>query len=331
MSSKHEPDIAANPAVNSLRSMLFYRDFQRFTGGHLKVWHYYEHVRTSSLYRPELVFSADSVWDASNPWLSVRGSVLADPLSVKPDALFLGGMDWVNAAEIIAHAGDVPVLNLIQNVTHADPGPLRDLLKNRAIRICVSSEVADAIRETGEVNGPIYAIPNGLATDELPAPLPPERRDIDLLVVGNKAPKLAELIVPQLKALGINFQALLERTPRREFLERINRARVTLFLPRKREGFYLPQMEGMALETVVVCADCVGNRSFSQPGVNCFKPEGGGQAMVKAAQQALALTPVAREAMLAAGRHTVAGHTMNGERAAFLQILADLEGLWRAI
>jgi glycosyltransferase involved in cell wall biosynthesis len=313
------------------KTLLFYRDYQRFTGGHLKVWHYYEHVRSSGLYKPELAFSAGSVWDASNPWLPVRGSVLADPLSIKPDALFLGGRDWINAAEIIRHAGDVPIVNIIQNVTHADPGLLRGFLKNKAVRICVSSEVADAVLETGEVNGPVYAIPNGLATDELPPPLSPGRRDIDLLVVGNKAPKLAELIVPQLKALGINFQALLERAPRHEFLERINRARVTLFLPRKREGFYLPQMEGMALETVVVCADCVGNRSFSQPGVNCFRAEGGALAMVKAAQQALALTPVAREAMLAAGRRTVAGHTMAGERTAFLKILADLEGLWRTI
>ncbi|HEY1772243.1 MAG TPA: glycosyltransferase [Gammaproteobacteria bacterium] len=314
-----------------MRRLLFYRDYHRFTGGHLKFWDYYNHVRASGLYQPELVFSADSVWDASNPWLPVRESVLMEPLSFRPDALFLGGMDWANAAGLIANASDVPILNLIQNVTHADPGPLRDFLKNKAVRICVSSEVADAVRGTGEVNGPLYVIANGLAVDKLPAPRTLAQRDIDLLVVGNKAPKLAELIVPQLKALGINFKALLERTPRGEFLDWINRARVTLFLPRKREGFYLPQMEGMALETVVVCADCVGNRSFAQHGVNCFKPEGGPQAMVKSAQQALALAPAPREAMLAAGRATAAAHSMARERAAFLKILVDLQGLWRAI
>ena len=41
-------------------------------------------------------------------------------------------------------------------------------------------------------------------------------------------------------------------------LEQIARARVTLFLPNPREGFYIPALEGMALGTLVVCPDCDG-------------------------------------------------------------------------
>ena len=37
---------------------------------------------------------------------------------------------------------------------------------------------------------------------------------------------------------------------------------MTLFLPNQREGVYIPGLEGMALGTLVVCPDCVGNRSL---------------------------------------------------------------------
>ena len=66
---------------------------------------------------------------------------------------------------------------------------------------------------------------------------------------------------------------LTEHVPRDEFLDAMRRARVTLFLPNEEEGFYLPALEGMALGTIVVCPDCVGNRSFCLPGVNAFRPD----------------------------------------------------------
>ena len=44
------------------------------------------------------------------------------------------------------------------------------------------------------------------------------------------------------------------------------RARVTVLVPNPKEGFYLPALEAMALGTIVVCPDCVGNRSFCVAG-----------------------------------------------------------------
>ena len=38
------------------------------------------------------------------------------------------------------------------------------------------------------------------------------------------------------------------------------------------EGFYLPALEAMALGSLVICPDCIGNRSFCLPGRNCFRP-----------------------------------------------------------
>ena len=53
--------------------VLFYRDFKRFTGGDLKVWDYFNHVRSSPRHSAHVRFSAESVWDATNPWNAAQG------------------------------------------------------------------------------------------------------------------------------------------------------------------------------------------------------------------------------------------------------------------
>ena len=76
------------------RTVLFYRDFRGFTGGHLKVWHYFNHVRHSIRHQPLIAFSADTVWNDTNPWLPIRDQALAAWDAEQADVLFLAGMDW---------------------------------------------------------------------------------------------------------------------------------------------------------------------------------------------------------------------------------------------
>jgi hypothetical protein len=130
-----------------LSRILFFRDFQSCTGGHGKVWDYFCHCL------------------GSERWV--------DAWSVRDfDALFIAGMDWMelNGLDL---PPDLPVIILIQGIRHADPQlPLRRHLHRRAIRICVSQPVADAILATGGVNGPVRVIPAGLDMPSLPARLP---------------------------------------------------------------------------------------------------------------------------------------------------------------
>jgi hypothetical protein len=84
-----------NPAPRDLKKklVLFHRDLQRFTGGHLKVWNYFNHVRASDEYEPRIAFTRESKWDQTNPWRNAREFVV----EWKPetaDLLFLGGTDW---------------------------------------------------------------------------------------------------------------------------------------------------------------------------------------------------------------------------------------------
>jgi len=104
---------------------------------------------------------------------------------------------------------------------------------------------------------------------------------------------------------------------------------VSVLVPNPKEGFYLPALEGMALGTVVVCPDCIGNRSFCLPGKNCFRPAHDEDDIVVAAEAALREEPQL-DGMRARALETVRDHDMPGERRAFLEILDRVDDLWTA-
>lgn len=311
-------------------SVLFYRDFRGFTGGHLKVWHYFNHVQHSNHYQARIAFSAETVWDASNPWLALRGQALPTWEADAASVLFLAGMDWEILSAAQRDHAPQPILNLIQHVRHADPKqPLYQYLQHRALRICVSAQVTQALQATGRVNGPIFTIPNGMDSAELARPTRAwEQRPLDLLVVGIKQPALALEMEPHLAALCPRVQVLTQALLRNDFLELLGKARITLFLPHESEGFYLPALEGFALGTVVICPDCIGNRDFCHPAINCLQPPYSVQTLLEAVRQALQLTAAQRQTMLDNARHTAEQHSLAQERSAFLEILGQIEALW---
>lgn len=310
-----------------MQRVLFYRDFRRFTGGHLKVWHYFNHVRSSPAHTAHVSFTRESVWDASNPWADARDAVVEHRFD--PDAIFLAGLDWLRLRPSARRRPRRPVINLVQHVRHAEPDdPRYGFLHHRAVRICVSREVASAIEGTGRVNGPVLTIPNGLDLDELPAPSPLAGREIDLLVVATKQRERGAVMLPRLERTGRRVHLLSDPVPRRELLAWMNRAGVTLFLPGHTEGFYLPALEGMALGTVVVCPDCVGNRSFCLPGVNALRPAYTDADVLDQVETALALPREEAERLVAAGSATAKEHDLGVERARFLEALDDLPTLW---
>lgn len=310
-----------------MRTVLFHRKYRRFHGGHLKVWNYFNHILAAPEYDARVLFDANSSWDASNPWHAARDRVVDDLSEVEPDILFIAGRDWQRLDGLGLLDRGLPILNIIQHVRHADEWSIQSrYLDRKAIRICVSQEVADAVTAAGSV-GPVVVIPNGVdiprveGADAIP-------RSIDLLIAGLKQPGLASRMEEALAAPGRASEVLTEHVPRDDFLAAMRRARVTLFLPNEEEGFYLPALEGMALGTVVVCPDCLGNRSFCLPGQNAFRPEYEERALVAATEAALALADEEAEPLRANARETARGHSLEAERAAFHQVLADLDALW---
>jgi hypothetical protein len=312
-----------------MKEVLFFRNFKKFQGGHLKVWDYFNHVRSSPDHVAKVRFSPESVWDERNPWREMRSHVLDADTPSHPDVLFLAGTDWRNLSESERESPSVPIINFIQHVRHGFPDdPRYPFLRHRAVRICCSEQVAESIRSTGRVQGPIFTIPYGLEPDRIPKPIPFAEKELDFFIAGLKQPWLGRRLRWLLWRPGRRVLLQTRPVPRSEFLDLVNRARVTVFLPHETEGFYIPALEGMGLDTLVVCPDCVGNRSFCQPALNCSRPEFSAQAIRAAAEAAAALTVAEAESLLKAARETFAGHDLERERRLFLDILGRVGELW---
>src|SRR5918997_4950514 len=173
-----------------MRTVLFYRNYRKFHGGHLKVWDYFSHVLASPEFTPRIEFGPRSSWDHTNPWWNAREYVVDSAPSVHPDVFFVAGRDWFRMDQHPEAGAEIPVVNLVQHVRHADPKSNRyQFLSRKAIRICVSEEVTQALRETDLTEGPLITIPIGLDLESLPPPSG-AARNIDVLIVALKQPGL---------------------------------------------------------------------------------------------------------------------------------------------
>ena len=89
----------------------------------------------------------------------------------------------------------MPVINLIQGFRHTRPqNPAFEFLGHRAIRLCVSPELEQALNELDIVEGPVITIPIGLDLERLPEPRPLEERELDCLVLAVKAPRMGATV-----------------------------------------------------------------------------------------------------------------------------------------
>lgn len=303
--------------------ILFRRDFRGLTGGHLKVWHYLRHAMGSRTLEPRLFLAPTSLRDASNPFLGEgMDRLLSAWCPDEADALFVAGLDWT----AVPADWPKPVVNLVQGVRHATEGdPRRAFLTRRAVRICVSGEVADAIQATGLVNGPVYTIPNAI---EVPSTARDGRPGTPLLVAGWKDGQFTAEVVAGLRAAGCEPEVIAAPVPREEFLGRVAAARVVVFVPLREEGCFLPALEAFALGTLVVCPDCVGNRGFCRDGETCLRPDHAPGAIVAATQVAVAMPPPERARIVAAAAAEAAVRGLDRERIAFLDVLDNLARIW---
>lgn len=313
------------------QSFLFYRDYGGFTGGHLKVWDYFNHVQFSQRYSPLIYFTPQSSWDASNPWLNLeRKLILSQPLEYS-DIIFMEGLDWQFLDERYKNNSPIPIINLIQHVRHAYPdNPRYPFLKYKAIRICVSTEIKTYLEATDQVNGEIFVIPCGLDLNLIPQGIDWHQKEDKILIAALKEPELGQTLKIELEKIGKNVELLTTQLPRTEYLQKLNRAKITLFLPNQTEGegFYLPALEGMAVGTLVICPDCIGNRSFCHSGRNCLRPEYTIESLLNALQQALQYSQIQIGEMLTHGKQTAHEHDLLKERQAFLEILDNIHEIW---
>lgn len=303
-----------------MRTLQFHRDFKRYSGGHGKVWDYFNHAATHPRWRSRMYLAPGSVAQ-DNPWLASGQPLDAHWPPLGPDPLFLGGMDW---QEVPDNDPSRPVINLIQHVRHADPSQdVHPFLARRAVRICVSAQVADAIQATGLVHGPVRTIEAAL---HLPQRAVPAQARHGIFIGALKQPRLGRELADALRAIGHAPTLVDTWQPRDRYLDALSCASIAVLLPRASEGFYLPALEAMALGCAVVVPDSIGNRAYLAPGDNALVPPMQLDALVQAVAQLQ--QPELQQRLRQAGARTAARFDLQRERAAFHRILDQLDALW---
>ncbi len=305
------------PIIAERRTILFVRQLETFSGGHLKVFDYLGHAASASWLAPRLYLAPSSDEALARSLTPTGVERIARP--TKADLYFVAGMDWALLDEGGLDLSEAPVVNLIQHVWHAHEGnPRRQYLARPALRICVSPEVASAI--TPLANGPVLTIPNGVDVAGLGTDGAPRHRRV--FIGGLKNPGEAQACAAALATAGAEVDLCLQPVDRYAYLARIAACQVSVLLPSPLEGFYLPGLEAMALGSVPVVPDCLGARSFCLDGHNCLVPAYRSGDICTAALRLLGDNEV-RERMRVNGAATAARHSLARERERALEAFGN--------
>lgn len=253
---------------NEKIKVLFFRNFQGYTGGHQKVFDYFMHLKNDPRFEVSISFSKETLWNESNPWFPKYQQEISQFNLLDFDFLFIAGMDWLqlpNKLDI-----KIPIINLIQGIRHTEPqNTLYSFLSKKAYRICVSKEVTEALEKTNIVNGPIFTIPNGHQLQDIVC----KEKIYDIYILGKKNNPLANNLTISLRKMNYKVYLSLENIPRKEVWSNMSKSRVSILLPHQTEGFYLPALESMKYSDITIVPDCIGNRSFCFHKINSLIPK----------------------------------------------------------
>jgi len=297
-------------------------DLVAVRGKDFKLFDLFMHLRSDPRFEARVHFTPDSVWASDNPFLPFRDLGEPEYRPQDADVVFVGARsDWNAIGEARLQALRGAVVHRCGHFWGLRRGDVAfDFLRHPASRICTSRAIAAEFRRLG-APGEIHVVPNGIDFASLPAPAAPDDRKVDVAIVGMKRPDLARAVRRKLERFGRRIDLMDTFVTRREFLERVARARIGVFLPADGEGFHIPPLEAMALGTLVVCPDVRGNADYCRDGDTAIMPAMEAGALSDAAKRALSLGRAEREAFLARGRAEARAHDIATERAGVLAVI----------
>jgi glycosyltransferase involved in cell wall biosynthesis len=306
-----------------MKTVLFLRHFEGPTGGHVKVYHYLQHVLHSGAAQPRLYLTPSSVRESSNFFLQFPDFIV-ETVGCH-DALFLGGVDWPTAEGLDLLERKIPIIALLQNVCHANTDdPYRRYNHVRASRICNGQEVADAILSLGEPNGPLHVITAAFPLLDF-LRVEWSQRTTDVFIAGYKNPHLAEATATRLASAGITVDLTIRQIPSKEYHSRMARARVAITLLYRQEGSPLPPLAAMGLGVAVVCTETVGIHDICRADETALLPPHDADALADAARRLLDDQELCAR-LRANARKLAELHTLEREFALFLPILHQALG-----
>lgn len=305
-------------------------------GGNLKVRDAFDAVDAEEGLEAMLCVDPKTVWNSfpGNHWLNIR-SRSYPRLDLRPgDVLFLSGKDWQCLTPMERENSPVPIVNIVQPRHTRKHDPRNAYLQHPAIRIAKSQEGLNRLRDHG-VNGPIKLIPDSIDLGLIPKGV---AKDIDVLIVGLKDPEMAKEVDGLLKdwatqyGLKVHLQ-LPPKLPRREdFLLLLSRAKMAICIPlpmsKGGEGFYLPPLEAMASETLVVTSLAIGNVNHCLGGYNCAIADNNPASFARTAQELYTSDYSFKKELLNNGLSTADKHKIEVERSSLIDLIKNAYSMW---
>jgi len=223
------------------------------------------------------------------------------------------------------------VIHLVQNTRHANPawigGVGLRLLGRPMTRIVTSDAVGEMIAPYVNTRFATRVIELGHRTDyfgtQREGGLPPQVK----VAYTTWKSDLGDRVRKRLQADGRRWSFRAVRGPATwsQLRQLYHWCDVFLATPGPQEGHYLPGLEAMAAGALVVIPDVEGNRAYCRFGENCVQATYEDPAAYVEALRGLAAADVERvEALRAAGYAEGGRHTLEGERAEFERLLAEL-------
>lgn len=252
-----------------MKRILFLRDLKKIHGGHIKFRDYFLHVLKYPAVDAYIYFTPDSIPQGGELYAEAPRDRFVTQMQIDDyDAVFVaGGKNWKMLPE---NLNGTQVINLMQDFDNADPDDVQFVnLKRKALRICVSDQVYEAVAP--HAVGETVVIKYGIPLDVFSADTTKRKNSIFIWARKNKT--LGKSLYLELQKRDRDVTMLKDFVPRVEFARILGESDIFVALCYAREGFYLPALEGMARRCAVLCSDAIGNRGFCIHNETCLMPE----------------------------------------------------------
>lgn len=221
------------------------------------------------------------------------------------------------------------LIHIVQNTRHSNPewhlGYPYLLLHRPITRIYVTNEVAEAVSPIVNRRLPERTIVEGHNWEFFSSP--PNRRNDGPLRVGYTTWKssIGDLVAAALADDDrFAFESIRTAATWPQIRELYVASDVFLCTPGPEEGFYLPGLEAMAANCVIVSPFIGGNRAYLEADVNCIRTEFQEVDSIVEALHRLVDDRALCDKLLEGGHRTTARHTLEREQQEFATLVGEL-------
>jgi hypothetical protein len=316
-----------------MKTVLFYQHFGLkgvVRGAHHKTFDFFNHIKNFENYKPVIYFDEDSIWDENLPWFDCFEVMpTIKELKTEPDILFLNsGKDWIKYSAQKTIPDSMPIISPVNNFRAVKPGHKSyDFLSRKAIRLCPSRELYEATYSHPDTNGETIFLPNGVGIFEEAQNLT-HKKIYDILIVGNKNPTMASQLLMKLTHLNLKIEVIDGWIGKQEFQIKLAQSHLSVHLPKQVEEHYIPGVEAMMLDSLVIIPDCVGNRSYSKHMETCFVSAYDVESMVNSISSVFNLNTETKKQILNNAKNESTLFSLENESKVILSALKMTEDMW---